>query len=705
MMRLLTLLLVACGLVLPAQAQQHPTDIDFPDLPDFQIPEAQRVELDNGVVLFLIEDRTLPLINMVARVGAGDAYDPADKVGLATITSQVMRTGGTEAVSGDELNRILESNGGVIETSMGTTAGTVFMSTLTEELDTILPLYVDVMTNPAFPEDKIALAKTQLKSGISRRNDDAQQIASREFAQVLYGEDSPYARTPEYFTVDAVTRDDLVDFHDRYFVPNNVMIGVWGDFDADAMAETLADAFGAWPRDPSFEKPELPAITTSDDYGVYYAEKADVNQSTVYLGHVGEVTLDHPDYPALTVMNEVLSGFSGRLFQSVRDDQGLAYAVFGGYTANYDRPGQFFSGVMTKSETTVEAAEAIITELEKLRAEAPDADELALAKDSYLNSFVFNFDTRSEIVNRIMTYEAYGYPTDFLDQQKTSIEQVEAADVQRVAAQYVRPDDLKILTVGNDADFGEPLSTLGEVTTLDITIPTSAEAEPEATEESLSQGRALLTDAIAALGGQAAFEAIETARVTSEQSVTTPDNMQLTIGLTALIDYPDRALFEQQTPMGAVTLTMDGDAMTMVTPQGTMQAPPAVQRQIRSSLWRNLPYLVQRADEVAVQYVGTEEVDGVTAEVLRIEPPQGAPFRMYLNAETTEPMALAYQGMNMMGAPVETMDRLEDYRAVDGVRLPFRIVSTADGQPAADTKVTNVELNVPVTDADFGGQE
>ncbi|MEM9663645.1 MAG: pitrilysin family protein [Bacteroidota bacterium] len=696
---LLLLILVGTGSV---QAQQHYSDLDFPDLPDFQIPEAERVELDNGLVVFLIEDRTLPLVSMSARVGVGSVYESPDQAGLAGITGSAMRTGGTTSVSGDELNARLESIGAAIETSIGETAGSAFMSTLTEHVDTVLPLFVDVLVNPAFPEDKVELAKNQQKSGIARRNDDAQQIAFREFDALIYGEESPYARTPEYFTVDAISRDDVVAFHEAFFHPNNVILGVWGDFDTEAMAATLRAAFADWPANPSFAAPAMPEVNTESDYGVYYAPKMDVNQSTVLLGHPGEVRLDDPDYHALTVMNEVLSGFSGRLFQNVRKDQGLAYAVFGGYTANYNRPGLFYSGVITKSESTVEAAQSVQTEIEKLRAAPPTEDELSLAKDSYLNSFVFNFDTRSEIVGRMMTYEYYGYPTDFLEQRKNGVEAVTAADVQRVAAQYLRTDDLKILAVGNGDEFGEPMATLGDVTTLDISIPTTQVQAPEATAETLSQGQALLNEAIAALGGQEAFEAIETIRVRGSQTVNMPDNMQMSLTVESIRAFPDRMRMVQEAPMGNMALLQNGSTIMMQAPQGSMEAPPPVRQQVQENLWRDLPYLFRNANRVQVQYLGADEINGTAVESLQITAPASG-YTLYLDAETKRPVAMDYQAMSITtGAIQQGRDLHEDYRELGQVMLPFRTVTFADGTESVVTQIETIELNIDVSDVDFG---
>lgn len=429
-------------------------ELEYPSLGDIPFPEIRRFELDNGLTVFLAEDPGLPSIQARARVNAGSLWDPAEKVGLSDVGAETMRTGGTGDLSPDELNEALENVGATVESFAGEQSVSVSMFSLAEHIDDVLPLFAGVIRDPRFDQEKVDLAKNQAKSGISRRNDNPQQIAFREVSKKIYGEDSPWARTTEYWTIDAVMREDLVQWHDAYFVPNNTMLAVWGDFDAAEMEAKIRETLGDWESDPGFTKPGLPPVTPDLGREVYFVAKDDVNQSTVLAGHVGEITLDDPDYPAVVVMNEILGGgFSSRLFQTVRTDLGYAYSVFGSYGADYQVPGLFFSGTFTKSESTIAAAEALLDVIESMKTDPPTEEELALAKDSYLNSFVFNFDTKSEVLNRVMTYAANEYPEDFLQTLQENIQAVTAEDVQRVAQEYLHPDQARILVLGKAEDL------------------------------------------------------------------------------------------------------------------------------------------------------------------------------------------------------------------------------------------------------------
>jgi len=444
--------------------------LKYPKLGDIEIPEVRQVTLANGMRLFLLEDHELPLVNVSVRIRTGSLYEPAGKIGLASITGEVMRTGGTESMTGDEIDEELEAIAALVETSIGLNSASASMSVLERDLDKGLSILADVLMNPAFREDKIQLAKMQVASSIARRNDSVGAVAGREFDKLIYGADSVYARHTEYATIGSITRDDLVNFHRKYFGPNNAMLAVWGDFDTKQMIEKIEKVFDGWQK-VDLDLPGAPKVEYEFRKTVSVVRKDDVNQSNIYLGHIGGLRSD-PDYFALIVMNRILGGgFTGRLFKNVRSREGLAYSVYGSYSANYDYPGEFYVGCQTKSEKTVYAIRAMLGEVEKMRESEVTDEELALAKDSFLNSFVFNFESKGQIVNRLMTLEYFGYPADFLQKTKTNVEKVTRADILRVARKHLRPDKVQILAVGRPDDFDEPLSIFGPVNEIDITIP------------------------------------------------------------------------------------------------------------------------------------------------------------------------------------------------------------------------------------------
>ncbi len=451
-------------------AQTQPwQQISIPKLPAFHPVQPKRIELPNGMVFFLEEDHELPLIEGTARIRGGERSAPANKAGLTDIYGEVWRTGGTKSQTGDQLDDYLEQRAAKVETGGGMDSTTVSWSCLKEDFDDVFRVFEDVLKNPEFRAEKIAIAQKGMYDGISRRNDDPSQIAGREAAKLVYGANSPYSRVAEYATVAAITRQDLVEWHGKYVHPNNIILGVAGDFDSAKMESRLREAFASWPKGPAASGPETKPEPARPGY--YQAEKTDVNQSNIQMVALG-ITRKNPDYFATSVFNEAFGGgFSSRLFNVIRTTRGLAYGVGGGVGASWDHPGMLRLMVSTKSKTTIESIQALDEEIADLAKHPINDEEIKRAKDAILNGFVFRFDSPAKVLQEKMAYEFYGYPLDFLENFQKGIEAVTKEDVARVAAKYIHREQMAVLVVGNPSEFDKPLSSLGPVNKLDITIP------------------------------------------------------------------------------------------------------------------------------------------------------------------------------------------------------------------------------------------
>jgi zinc protease len=458
-----------------AESAKHYTDLEFPPAPEIRLPPFERFELENGMVVYLMQDRELPLVSGTALIRTGDRFEPGNQAGLGQIVGQVLRTGGTQSHSPDQLNERLEQRAASVETSIDSTSGSASFNALSQDLDEVFGLFAEVLKTPAFAEEQIELTKRQQAGAIARRNDSPSAIASREFQKLIYGENSPYARTVEYETLSNISRSDVVQFYQRYFHPNNMILGIVGDFEKAEMRSLIEQEFGNWKPGQTVSKniPELSPTAQAQQGGVFFVERPQLTQSTIQIGHLGG-ELSSPDYPALSVLNGVLNGFGGRLFNQVRSREGLAYSVYGVWSPRYDYPGMFIAGGQTRSEATVPFIQSIFREIERIRTEPITPEELQYAQDSTLNSFIFNFANPSQTLSRLMRYEYYGYPEDFIFQYRRGVEATTIEDVQRVAQKYLNPDQLVTLVVGNSMEINPPLSSLTPdttVTSIDITIP------------------------------------------------------------------------------------------------------------------------------------------------------------------------------------------------------------------------------------------
>ena len=463
---------VLISVTLASTAAGQATDlqqIKIPQLPPFHPKEPKRIQLPNGMVIFLQEDHELPLIDGTARIRGGSREEPAKKVGLVELYGEVWRTGGTKTQTGDQLDDFLEARAAKVETAGGVDSTSIGWSCLKGDFDDVFKVFLELLRDPAFRPEKLQLAQGEAFDAISRRNDNPAQITSREALKLAFGANNPYARVPEYATVAAVTPQDLMNWHKEHVYPNYIILGISGDFDSAQMEARLRQEFGSWARGAAWKKAEIEFHPAKPGY--YLVEKKDVNQSNIRMVGLGTMR-DNPDYYPIEVFNEAFGGgFSSRLFQDIRTKRGLAYGVGGGVGTAFDHPGITRIAMGTKSETTVEAIQALYQDIDDLQKDPIGDEELKKAKDSILNSFIFNFDTPEKVLHERMAYEFYGYPADFLERYRAGVEKVSTADVARIPPKYIHEEQFPVLVVGNPAEFDKPLTALGPVTTIDITIP------------------------------------------------------------------------------------------------------------------------------------------------------------------------------------------------------------------------------------------
>ena len=671
--------------------------VPIPPLPAFKPQQPKRIELSNGMVIFLQEDHELPLIDGTARIRGGSVNEPANQAGLMDIYGEVWRTGGSKSQTGDQLDDFLEVRAAKVETGSSTDSTSINFTCLKADLDDVFKAFIDVLQNPEFRAEKIDLAQKEEGDGISRRNDQVGDIAQRETIKLAYGADNPYARVPEYATVAAITRQDLIDWHHKYVQPNNIILGVSGDFDSAAMEARLRKAFDSWPKGPALPKNDIRYATAKPGY--YVVPKDDVNQSTIHMVALG-TTRDNPDYYAISVFNEAFGGgFSSRLFNDIRTKRGLAYSVGGGIGTNFGHPGVLQVAMGTKSASTIEAIQAAGEDIENLTKQPITDDEIQRAKDAILNAFIFRLDSPDKILAERMTYEYYGYPPDWLDKYQAEIKKVTAADANRVATKYLHKDQLAVLVVGNTKEFDKPLSSLGSVKEIDITIPpppaekagNDDTAKPAASNP---EGKALAAKVAAAMGGLPKLQSIKTMHVNIAES----DGGAPPTPVDVTLAFPDKMHIDIQTQQGALTIVAAPDAAFMsMAGMGTRSMPPEQKNEMLSQLHHDLVYVAQHADDPAFTFTaaGTEKIGNVDTAILDIG---GAiPWvRWYIDPKTGYILREKYKAMGQ-GGSFDGESNLADWRTVDGLTMPYKHQNKQNGQETSNAEFKKIELN-PVVD-------
>ena len=435
---------------------------------NFVPPKVDRVVLENGMILYLLEDHDLPIFNITARIRTGAIYEPQEKAGLASLTGFVMRSGGTVSMPADKMNEELEFMAASVETAIDRESGSANLSTLRKDIDKSLKIFADVLMNPAFPEDKIRMRKDEVIESIRRENDNPSQIAQREFRKIMYDSKHPYSRKVEgtLESIEKIARDDMVAFHKKYFHPNNIILGISGDFNKDEIIKKLNAVFAGWKKE-EIQFPEVPKVDRRFEKAVFYAYK-DINQANVIMGHLG-IHRKSSDYFPVMIMNFILGGgsFTARIPGRIRSDEGLAYSAYSAFQTARDI-GMFFVSCQTKLESTNRAISIALEELENIRKTPIDKDELSQAKETFMNQFVFRFTTSASIVGQKVDIEYEDLPLNYIETYLDNVQAVTHEDVQRVARKYLYPDEIKILVVGDNEKFDKPLDGFGKVNVIEL---------------------------------------------------------------------------------------------------------------------------------------------------------------------------------------------------------------------------------------------
>lgn len=668
-------------------------ELKYPPLGEIKVPEPERWQLDNGTVVYFLEDHEFPIVDVQARIRVGDIYVPKDKIGLASLTAEVMRSGGSESYPGDDLDLKLENMGARMEIDFGETSGTVFLSTLSDDTASGLEIMADVVRNPSFPEEKIELGKVELRTSIASRNDEPVSIMNREFDKAIFGADSPYGWHMEYATVEAISRDDLVDFHKKYVRPDQMIMTVYGDFDTGSVKAKLQEVFGDWPAgtapippDPSLPSPKPPTV--------YYAEKEGTTNSSIAMGHLGMLASD-PDYAAMRVLSRILGGgFSSRLFSEIRSRRGLAYAVFSTSGTGFHHPGTFYARVETRIDSTVTTIRGVQEEFRKIREEGVTEDELATAKEAILNGLVFDFSSKGAVLNRMAFYEFYGYPQDFLQTYQEAVRNVTAADVQSVAQKRIRPEEMQIMVVGREEEFDEPLSALGlPVEVIDITIPEPASklSIPEATAENLEAGSKILKASADAMGGEDKLAGVSSLHMQYEGSM---QQMGQTFGISGELwkVFPDKSYLTMKLPFGTVSQVLSTDAAWLDTPMGTQQLPPPMVEEMKSEMVRDLVSFMGTASQQKAQMLEQVEMEGVLCNAVHIHHDHIKDWVVYLDAETDLPVRMDYMSLGQSG-PVAESSVYGNWLTVEGIKVAGSVEVRHDGEKVFEVNVTEAALN------------
>ena len=442
--------------VFAADIPSRPEKLKFPEL-KYEPPKGfdYRVELKSGPVAFVVPNRELPLISISILVRTGKYNEPKGKEGLAAMTGYLLSKGGTKSHSAEALEERLAFLAAGLSSNIGDTSGSVGVNLLSKDLEEGLAILREVLTVPRFQRDRIDLYKTQQIQSMKQRNDDSRNIERRELVRLAYGDHFFRSQSPTKASINSITESDLRGFHRDWFHPDNFVVSVSGDFDRKEMVLNLEKLFSDWSPKGKTAKP-VPTNKKFAKAGVYIVDK-EVNQGRVDIMLPG-IMRDNPDYYAIQIMNDILGGggFTSRITNRVRSDEGLAYSAYSYCPGGIYFPRTFVAGYQSKSRTVLYAAQIVLEEMLKITQEEVTDKEIETAKASYIQTFPQAFETKGAVASTFASEEFTGRLSNnpnYFENFRSKIQAVTKADVQRVAGKYLTPDKLAILIIGDKEEI------------------------------------------------------------------------------------------------------------------------------------------------------------------------------------------------------------------------------------------------------------
>jgi zinc protease len=412
--------------------------------------DVERVDLPNGLVLLLSENHSTPSFAIKAVVHAGSRFEPDDKAGLASLVGELLDEG-TVTRTSQQIAETVESVGGKIATYGEYQSSGAIAVFLSKDMSLGLDIVSDVLTNASFSEDKVQQGIERRIAQIRSRLDVPRTQASDVFNEIIFKGTPQHRPAIGYAeTVGRLTRDDVVDFYRRYYVPNNIVFAIVGDIDKEDVKKKIQEVFGTWPKYAGYEAPR-PAVPVRQGEAIEKYVAAQKEQVNIFIGHVG-VNRNNPDYYTLLVMDTILGsspGFTSRIPRILRDEQGLAYTTFSNITASAGiDPGRFVAYIGTSPENLARAVAGLRHEIERIVKEPVASHEVESAKAYLTGSFVFHFQKNLQIADFLVEAETYGLGFDYLEEYPKIIRSVTDEDVTRVARNYIDPEHLTTVVVG-----------------------------------------------------------------------------------------------------------------------------------------------------------------------------------------------------------------------------------------------------------------
>jgi len=716
-----------------AQVQNWPSERPPRPLParEVKFPPYEFRTLPNGLQVIAVFHHEQPAVSLRLIIRAGGAQDPAEKPGAASMASTLLDQG-TTTKSAEQIANAIDSIGGVLGVGSGSDLTFINAAVMNDSLDFALQLVADVARNPAFSQQEIERQRQQMISAMKVSYEDPDYIAGAVFDRLVYGfhpYGKPDAGTPA--SLASLTRDDLVAFHKRWFAPNNAILAVVGDVTPEQAFAGVEKAFGSWP------KAELTPMAGGDvpppTRRVIVVDRPGAVQTEIRVGNIG-LPRKHKDFLALDIALKILGGEGGnRLHRVLRSERGLTYGAEADMHALKDT-GDLVASTDTKSTTTAETLRLIVDEISRLQRQRVQQRELADAQAYLTGSFPLTIETPGAIALQVLNAVFYGLDLEELQNYRERVNAITPEDIQRVAQQYLHPDRLSIVLVGDSTVFGKDLAGAGfeqieriPLNELDFTSPdmrrkpaASGRIEPEYTTASFSRSvpqarpqtpaqtaapaaaakesdaaaRELVAKAIGARGGLELLRSIKTVKATMDMVFATQTGPARVVATTH-VKYPGQFRSDAIGPDGRRIQTFDNGVAWVADETGFREAPPAYAKLLQATVQRDQLGLLLALNDNRVhgRRLADVKFEGAMMPVLEVQLAAAGRLTMLFDAATGLLAAQRYGGTP--GDPT-TEETFLDYRPVQGMQVAHIVRVRVEGQPPFERTIRAIDFNVPV---------
>jgi zinc protease len=660
--------------------------------------------LSNGLQVIAVSHHEQPAVSLRLIVRVGGAQDPANKPGLASLASALLDQG-TLTRTAEQIANSIDSIGGAVGAGSGSDLTFINAVVMKDSFNFALDLVSDIARNPAFSAQEIDRQRQQILSGLKVSYEDPEYLAGVVFDRLVYGF-HPYGRpdsgTPQ--SIESITRDDLVAFHKAWFGANNAILAIVGDVTPEEAFAGAERAFGTWGSSAiAAPKPhDLPPPTRR----VVVVDRPGAVQTEIRAGNVA-LPRKHPDYLALDLAMKILGGEGGnRLHRVLRSERGLTYGASADVHALKDG-GDIVAETDTRSETTAEALRLLVDEMWRLQRQRVEPRELADAQAYLTGNFPLTIETPSAIALQVLNAVFYGLDLNELQTFRERVNAITVDDIQRVAKQYLHPDRLSIVLVGDASVFAKQLPAVGfdrfervPLAELDLT---SVDLRRHATPQ--PQGRilpivhrpddvhALVDRAVRAKGGLEKLRSIRTVRVKSTTILLQASGGRVEVPTTVFIRYPGAFRVDAEFPNGTLVQAFNAGEYWVQDSRGSREAPPAIAAEIRTNVQRDtIALLLALVDGKVAAAAAEPIIDGARRlPTVAAEAPSMRRVTLIFDPDTALLLRQRYADPT---AGVMMEEAYSDYRPVDGIQVAFRAEIRMDGTPIVERNVRAFEYNV-----------